>query len=45
MKIKQYSDGSMMLHIDEEDDYKLTEDNGVDIRLTKEQVAKVRGFP
>jgi hypothetical protein len=45
MKIKQYSDGSMMLHIDDDDDYIVTDNNGVDIWLTKEQVKEVRGFP
>lgn len=45
MIVKMYSDGSMKLHIEDADDYDVTDDNGVDIWLTKEQVNQLRGFP
>jgi hypothetical protein len=43
MQIKRYSDGSMRLHIDDEDNYTVTDDNGVDIWLTKKQVERIKG--
>ena len=42
MIIKRYSDGSMKLHIEDEDDYDVTDDNGVDVRLTKKQVERIK---
>ena len=41
MQIKRYSDGSMKLHIEDEDDYDVTDDNGVDVRLTRKQVKRI----
>jgi hypothetical protein len=43
MQIKRYSDGSVKLHIDDEDNYNVTDDNGVDIWLTKKQVERIKG--
>ena len=45
MKIKRYSDGSMKLHIEDEDNYNVTDDNGVDVWLTKKQVKQIAGTP
>ena len=45
MQIKRYSDGSMKLYIDDEDKYDVTDDNGVDVWLTKEQVRRIRENP
>jgi hypothetical protein len=42
MQIKRYSDGSMKLHVDDEDHYAVTEDNGVDVWLTKKQVQRIK---
>ena len=44
MIINQYSDGSMKLHIEDEDDYAVTDDNGVDVLLTKKQVDRIKGI-
>ena len=41
MKVKRYKDGTMKLHIEDEDNYEVTDDNGVDIWLTKEQVSQI----
>jgi hypothetical protein len=43
MQIKRYSDGSVKLHIDDEDNYNVTDDNGVDVWLTKKQVERIKG--
>ena len=45
MQIKRYSDGSMKLHIEDEDNYNVTDDNGVDVWLTKKQVEMIRSTP
>ena len=42
MQIKRYSDGSMKLHVDDADNYNVTDDNGVDVWLTKKQVERIR---
>jgi hypothetical protein len=44
MITKRYSDGSMRLHIEDKDDYTVTNDNGVDIYLSKEQVEEIVQF-
>ena len=41
MKLKLYSDRSMFIHIEDEDDYSVTDDNGVDIFLSCEQVEAI----
>ena len=45
MQIKRYSDGSMKLHIEDEDNYNVTDDNGVGIWLSKKQVEQIRSNP
>ena len=35
----------MKLYIDDEDKYDVTDDNGVDVWLTKEQVRRIRENP
>ena len=45
MQIKRYSDGSMKLHIEDEDDYDVTDDNGVDVWLTRKQVKMIKENP
>lgn len=42
---KRYSDGSMKLHIDDVDDYTITDDNGVDVWLKKADVDRIRSTP
>ena len=41
MQIKRYSDGSMKLHVEDVDNYTVTDDNGVDVWLTKKQVKRI----
>jgi hypothetical protein len=41
MKVKRYKNGTMKLHIEDADNYEVTDDNGVDIWLTKEQIAQI----
>jgi hypothetical protein len=41
MQIKQYSDGTIKLHFFDEDDYDVTDDNGVDVWLNKKDVARL----
>ena len=41
MQIKRYSDGSMKLHVEDVDNYAVTDDNGVDVWLTKKQVKRI----
>jgi hypothetical protein len=43
MIITRYSDGLAKLHIEDADDYNVTEDNGVDVWLTKKQIELVAG--
>jgi len=43
MRITRYSDGTMRLHIEDEDDYNVTDDNGVDIWLSKKQIEQISG--
>ena len=45
MQIKRYSDGSMKLHIEDEDNYDVTDDNGVDVWLTKKQIKMIKENP
>jgi hypothetical protein len=40
--IKRYKDGSMKIHIEDADRYTCTSDRGVDVWLTKEQVATIK---
>jgi hypothetical protein len=42
MQIKRYSDGSMKIHIDDADNYSVTDDNGADVYLTQEQVEQIK---
>ena len=37
MKAKLYDDGSMFIHIEDNDEYEVEDDNGVSIFLSKEQ--------
>jgi hypothetical protein len=41
MRLKLYSDRSMFIHIEDTDDYNVTDDNGVDIFLSCEQVEAI----
>ena len=41
MMIKRYSDDSMLIHLEETDEYDVTEDNGVDIWLSKADVDRI----
>jgi len=41
MIVKRYKNGTMKLHIEDEDNYEVTDDNGVDIWLTKEQISQI----
>lgn len=45
MQIKRYSDGTIKLHFFDEDDYEVTEDNGVDVWLDKKDVERIRQVP
>jgi len=45
MIIKRYSDGSMKLHIEDDDRYEVTDDNGVDVWLTRKQVKMIKEQP
>ena len=40
MIIKKLANGGMKVHVEDADDYEVTDDNGVDIRLTKKQVER-----
>ena len=44
MQIKRYSDGSMKLHIEDTDEYDVTDDNGVDVWLSKADVERLKGL-
>jgi hypothetical protein len=39
--LKRYKDGSVKIHIEDSDSYDCTDDNGVDVWLTKEQVNEI----
>jgi len=42
MQIKRYSDGSMKLHFFDDDEYDVTDDNGVDVWLLKKDVDRLK---
>ena len=44
MRLKLYSDRSMFIHIEDTDDYNVTDDNGVDIFLSCEQVEAIEAL-
>ena len=44
MIIKQYSDKSMKIHFEDEDEYEVTDDNGVDIWLSKDEVNRIAEY-
>ena len=41
MKAKMLKSGLIKIHIEDEDGYNLTDDNGVDVWMTEEQVGQV----
>ena len=41
MILKRYSDGSIKLHIEDQDDYDVTDDNGVDVYLDASEVKRI----
>lgn len=42
MEITKYADGSLKLWFADEDDYELTEKNGVNVWITKEDVERIK---
>jgi len=45
MRITRYSDGTMKLHFYDDDNYDVTDDNGVDVYLTKDDIQRIRSTP
>lgn len=41
MQIKQYSDKTMLIHLEDTDDYDVTDDNGVDLWLSEADVNRI----
>ncbi len=41
MKFKMLKNGLIKIHIEDGDTYNLTDDNGVDVWMTKEQVGQI----
>ena len=39
--IKKYDDGSIKIHFYDEDNYECTDDNGVDIWLSKSEIKRI----
>lgn len=45
MKIRKFSkDGTLKVHMEDQDTYEVTEDNGVDIWFTPEQLKKLSEY-
>ena len=43
MKFIRQNDGSLNILVSDEDDYDVTDDNGVDVILSQEQVQELKG--
>ena len=43
MKFIRQKDGSLNILVSDEDDYDVTDDNGVDVVLSQEQVQELKG--
>ena len=43
MKFIRQNDGSLNILVSDEDDYDVTDDNGVDVVLSQEQVQELKG--